>query len=92
MLAFGRHIFVQAIDDPQLETLLDSGWKLDHSKFSELASMDDIDALAEVAQNADLSSVRPQLADLLRILRSAGIFSGVMSMGVDCEIAAVNLY
>jgi MoxR-like ATPase len=72
-------VFVEAIDD--LETLLDSGWKLDHSKFSELASMDDIDALAEVAQNADLSSVRPQLADLLRILRSAGIFSGVMSMG-----------
>jgi MoxR-like ATPase len=66
-------VFVEAIDDPQLETLLDSGWKLDHSKFSELASMDDIDALAEVAQNADLSSVRPQLADLLRILRSAGI-------------------
>jgi len=55
---------VEAIDDPQLETLLDSGWKLDHSKFSELASMNDIDALAEVAQNADLSSVRPQLADL----------------------------
>ena len=66
-------VFVESIDDPQLETLLESGWKLDHSKFSELASMNDIDALAEVAQKADLSPIRPQLARLLRILRSAGI-------------------
>jgi AAA lid domain len=65
--------FVESIDDPQLETLLESGWKLDHSKFLELASMNDIDALAEVAQKADLSPIRPQLARLLRILRSAGI-------------------
>ena len=27
------------------------GWKLDHSKFSEVASINDVDALAEVAQN-----------------------------------------
>ena len=66
-------VFVEPIDDPQLETLLESGWKLDHSKFSELASMNDIDALAEVTQKADLSPIRPQLARLLRILRSAGI-------------------
>jgi MoxR-like ATPase len=66
-------VFVESIDDPQLETLLDSGWRLDHSKFSELASMDDIDSLAEAGQTVDLGSVRPQLAHLLRILRSAGI-------------------
>ena len=66
-------VFVETIEVPQLETLLDSGWKLDHSQFSELASLNDIDVLAEIAQNADLSSVRPQLAHLLRILRSAGI-------------------
>ena len=66
-------VFVEAIDDPQLETLLDSGWRLDHSKFSELASMDDIDSLAEGAQTVDLGAVRPQLAHLLRILRSAGV-------------------
>jgi MoxR-like ATPase len=70
---FLARVFVETIEDPQLETLLDSGWKLDHSTFSELASMTDIDVLAEIAQNADLSSVRPQLAHLLRILRSAGI-------------------
>jgi MoxR-like ATPase len=66
-------VFVEAIDDPQLETLLDSGWRLDHSKFSKLASMDDIDSLAEAAQTVDLASVRPQLAHVLRILRSAGV-------------------
>lgn len=66
-------VFVEAIDDPQLETLLDSGWRLDHSEFSKLASMDDIDSLAEAAQTVDLASVRPQLAHLLRILRSAGV-------------------
>ena len=66
-------VFVEGIADPQLETLLDNGWRLDHSKFSELASMSDIDALAEAAQLADLAGVRPQLAHLLRILRSAGV-------------------
>ena len=66
-------VFVEGIADPQLETLLDNGWRLDHSKFSELASMSDIDALAEAAQLADLADVRPQLAHLLRILRSAGV-------------------
>jgi MoxR-like ATPase len=35
--------------------------------------MDDIDSLAEAGQTVDLGSVRPQLAHLLRILRSAGI-------------------
>jgi MoxR-like ATPase len=66
-------VFVEGIADPQLETLLDNGWRLDHSKFSGLASMFDIDALAEAAQLADLAGVRPQLAHLLRILRSAGV-------------------
>jgi MoxR-like ATPase len=66
-------VFVDGIADPQLETLLDNGWRLDHSRFSELASMSDIDALAEAAQVADLAGVRPQLAHLLRILRSAGV-------------------
>jgi hypothetical protein len=42
-------VFVETIEDPQLETLLGNGWKLDHSKFSKLASMNDIDVLAEVA-------------------------------------------
>lgn len=66
-------VFVDAIEDPQLETLLESGWRLDHSEFSESASMKDIDFLSTAAHAADLNAVRPYLAHLLRILRSAGI-------------------
>jgi MoxR-like ATPase len=66
-------VFVEGIDDPQLETLLDHGWRLDHSQLPELASMNDIDRLANEAQRIDLGAVRPQLAHLLRVLRSAGI-------------------
>jgi MoxR-like ATPase len=66
-------VFVDAIEDPQLETLLESGWRLDHSEFSESASMKDIDFLSAAAHATDLSAVRPYLAHLLRILRSAGI-------------------
>jgi MoxR-like ATPase len=66
-------VFVEGIDDPQLETLLDQGWRLDHSQLPELASMSDIDRLAVEAQNIDLSTVRPNLAHLLRVLRTAGI-------------------
>jgi MoxR-like ATPase len=65
--------FVAPVADAQLEDLLEGGWKVDHGDGPRAASLADIDALAAAARTADLSVVRPRLAEAVRTLRSAGI-------------------
>jgi len=69
--------FVEPILDARLEELLEAGWngRAQTSSFDahELGSMSDVELLAEKVRNADLSEVRPVLADALRVLRREGI-------------------
>ena len=65
--------FVDAIPDPMLERLLEGGWTLDRTTTARHSSISDIDTLAEVARAADLTRVRPLIAQAIRTLRAAGI-------------------
>ncbi len=66
--------FVQSIPDTRLEDLLEAGWGIEAAaQEPRTASVEDLDALADRARAADLSSVRLPLADAVRTLRGAGI-------------------
>lgn len=66
-------IFVEPVPDPRLEELLEQGWGLQSAAPATGATLGDVDVLATAARNADLTAVRPLLADGFRQLRSAGI-------------------
>jgi MoxR-like ATPase len=68
-------VFVDPVPDPRLEDLLEGGWRCDEQSLEAIspAGMDDLDALAAAARQADLSRVRPHLAHAIRMLRAAGI-------------------
>ena len=70
---FLLRVFVDRLPDPRLEELLEGGWGLGREIASEVASLDDVDALATAARQMDLSAVRPALAEAIRLLRGAGI-------------------
>lgn len=66
-------LFVEPIADPLLENLLEGGWDLAKKDFSHAAQIEDIDNLAQMVSTVDLSKIRPQIAQAVRILRSVGI-------------------
>lgn len=68
-------VFVDPIPDPRLEELLEGGWRLGGEKNREGAPgpLQALETLAAAARNADLSRVRPFLAQAIRRLRGAGI-------------------
>lgn len=66
-------LFVEPIADPLLENLLEGGWDLAKKDFSHAAHIEDIDRLAQMVAHIDLSRIRPQIAQAVRILRGAGI-------------------
>lgn len=66
-------IFVEPIADPMLERLLDGGWKLAHRSIQRKASMADIDKLAAVVRQMDMTPIHNSLSHALRILRKAGV-------------------
>lgn len=70
---FLLRLFVEPVPDAQLEDLLEAGWSLETRAEPRTASIEQIDALAEVARAADLTAVRPHLAHAFRVLRSAGV-------------------
>lgn len=70
---FLLHAFVQPIADAQLELLLQAGWNVQHEPTVRLSSLAEIDALANAASAAELSSCRPLIADAVRRLRAAGV-------------------
>ncbi|TNE85598.1 MAG: AAA family ATPase [Deltaproteobacteria bacterium] len=69
---FVLRTFVAPIPDPQLEDLLEGGWGL-APRLEAVASVDDLDALADAARAMDLAPVRPALARAIRSLRGAGV-------------------
>ncbi|WP_222615441.1 AAA family ATPase [Persicimonas caeni] len=66
-------IFVEPVGSSRLEELLTAGWKLEGGSPDAVSSLADIDRLAGAARRADLSQVRPQLAEAVRLLRAADI-------------------
>jgi MoxR-like ATPase len=66
-------VYLDPIPDPRIEELLEGGWSLGQAALQPCAMMRDVDALSAVAQQADLTRVRPFLAHALRSLRGAGI-------------------
>jgi len=66
-------LFVEPIADPLLENLLEGGWDLAKKDFSHAAQIEDIDNLSELVSSVDLSGVRPQIAQAVRILRGIGV-------------------
>ncbi|MDC0712633.1 AAA family ATPase [Stigmatella sp. ncwal1] len=70
---FLARIFVEPVPDPRLEELLAGGAWLWRETEARVASLEALEVLARVAQEADLGPVRPHLAHALRTLRAAGI-------------------
>ena len=66
-------VFVDPIPDPRLEELLEGGWTLDKVALTEAASIADLDTLAQAVRTADMTTVRPLLAQAIRLLRQNGI-------------------
>ncbi len=66
-------LFVEPIPDPLLENLLEGGWDLAKKDFSHAANIADVDELAQMVSSVDLSAIRPQMAQAVRIMRGAGI-------------------
>ncbi|MBK7538191.1 MAG: AAA family ATPase [Myxococcales bacterium] len=68
--------FVEPIADSGLEELLSAGWTLGGAAAAGPASgatLEHIDLLAQTARAMDLSAVRGELAQAIRLLRGAGI-------------------
>lgn len=66
-------LFVEPIPDPLLENLLEGGWDLGRKSFAHAADIAEIDFLSVAAMTVDLNTVRPQLAQVVRMLRNAGV-------------------
>ena len=58
--------FVTPVADAQLEELLEGGWRVERGAAAPGASLAEIDALAAVARDADLTAARPALAAAIR--------------------------
>lgn len=65
--------FLDPIADPMLESLLEGGWTLFAHRVERRTSIQQLDALAEAAQKADMSRVRSVIAHAVRTLRGIGI-------------------
>lgn len=66
-------LFVEPIPDPLLENLLEGGWDLGRKSFSHTTDIAEVDFLSSAAMTVKLDSVRPQLAQVVRMLRNAGV-------------------
>ena len=66
-------LFVEPIPDPLLESLLEGGWDLAKREFTHMASLENIDFLAQTAETVNLDAVRPRIAQAVRLLRNAGV-------------------
>ncbi|MCU0654217.1 MAG: AAA family ATPase [Polyangiaceae bacterium] len=64
--------FVEPVPDDRLEDLLEGGW-LAGEQPPRVARVDDLDQLAVAARSASLESLRPTLAQAIRLLRKAGV-------------------
>ena len=65
-------IFVDPVEDPRLEELLESGWRL-ADRLEPVAGIEDLAVAGQAMALVDLVKVRPLLGSALRLLRGAGI-------------------
>jgi MoxR-like ATPase len=71
---FLLRVFVEPVADAQLESLLELGWNADRGgPIAALGSLAEVDALAAAANDADVQAARPLIAEVVRLLRSAGV-------------------
>ncbi|MFO0725964.1 MAG: AAA family ATPase [Myxococcota bacterium] len=70
---FLARVYVDAVADHDLETLLEGGWSLRSVREDPLATIQDLDLLAKAARSVDLGPARPEIASAVRALRGAGI-------------------
>jgi MoxR-like ATPase len=70
-------VFLEPISDVLLEELLAKGWTLRRNSIitssKQMASLKDLDELAVLVQSVDVSTIRNQLAEAIRLLRKAGL-------------------
>ncbi len=66
-------IFLDPIPDPRIEELLEGGWQLSGTPLTARSSIQDVDVLAARGRRADMTELRPALAQAIRKLRHAGI-------------------
>jgi MoxR-like ATPase len=66
-------LFVEPLPDSLLEDLLEGGWDLTKCQFTHRTSLKNIDYLAEMAGTVKLDTVRPQIAQAIRLMRNSGI-------------------
>ncbi|MFO0714684.1 MAG: AAA family ATPase [Sandaracinus sp.] len=71
---FLLRVFVEPVPDAMLETLLREGDALGRAEHGEaIARLSDLDEVAELARACDVSRVRGELAEAVRVLRKAGV-------------------
>lgn len=66
-------IFLDPVPDPRIEELLEGGWQLSGAPLAPKSSIVDVDLLAAHARQADMTNLRPALAQAIRKLRHAGV-------------------
>jgi MoxR-like ATPase len=67
-------LFVEPLQDSQLERLLEVGWKASRGATTTTRfSLEELDRLSEASRNVDLSQAMPHIAHCVRALRKHGI-------------------
>ncbi len=67
------HYFIEPVPDSQLESLLEQGWKSDHTSPEPIVSMEQLTNLSQIANQSDMSHVNGLIADCVRLLRKENI-------------------
>ena len=70
---FLLHVFVDAVPDSKLEDLLAGGWAVGQRSIAPRADLASLDALNRAVPQVDMSMVRGELAQAIRLLRQANV-------------------
>jgi len=70
---FLLHLFVEPVEDHQLESMLEGGWRSDHNKVESKPSLTALDQLRSVVPSVKMDGAQRLLAQAIRQLRQAGL-------------------
>lgn len=70
---FLLHVFVNAVPDSRLEELLAGGWAVGQAQVTPRADLASLDLLNRAVSFVDMTAVRPDLAQAIRVLRRANV-------------------
>jgi MoxR-like ATPase len=70
---FLLHVFVEAVPDNKLEELLAGGWAVGQGSIRPRAELASLDLLNRAVPDVDMSMVRADLAQAIRLLRQANV-------------------